>query len=71
MSIEDEQREFRQWRDEDGTWLAAGHHGETGLIIEASAGLDITQVRLVRVTDIEPYIAGRRAHLRRLRGEDA
>ncbi|MEY9864068.1 hypothetical protein ABH935_009722 [Catenulispora sp. GAS73] len=71
VTIDDEPHDFHQWSAPDGTWLAAGHHGETALIIEASAAVDITQLRLIRVTDIEPYIAGRRAHLRRLRGEDA
>lgn len=69
VTIEDEPREFRQWSDKSG-WLAAGRHGEAGLVIEASVSVDITQLRLARVTDIEPYIAGRRARLRRLRGED-
>ena len=71
VTIDAERCELRQWRDDDGTWLAAGRHGEAALIIEASPDVDITQLRLVRVTDIEPYIAGRRAHLRRMRGEDA
>jgi len=73
VTIDDEPCEFRQWRDADdnGGWVAASRHGEAGLVIEASADVDITQLRLVRVTDIEPYIAGRRARLRRARGEDA
>lgn len=67
--------EFRLWRDGDGNldrgrWWAAGRHGDVGLVIEASGDVDATQIRLVRVTDVEPYIAGRRAALRLVRGED-
>jgi len=48
-------------------WWAAGHHGGHGLVLEAhlmSAG----DVRLHRVHDLEPYLDGRRAYLRQVRG---
>jgi hypothetical protein len=70
VDVDGEPCEFRYWTGDAG-WVAAAQHGDTGLLIEASAATDVAQVRLVRVTDIEPYIAGRHARLRRLRGEDA
>jgi hypothetical protein len=70
VTVENTPCEFRLWRDDAG-WTAAARHGDAGLVVEGPAAADITQVRLVRVTDIEPYIAGRRAWLRRARGEDS
>lgn len=58
---------FASWREAD-RWWAAGHHDGYGLVIEAR-GIPLGDVRLVRVHDLEPYIAGRRAYLRALRSE--
>jgi len=58
---------FQVWRRAD-RWWAAADHGAHGLVIE-SHRLPTDEITLVRVHDIEPYLAGRRAHLRALRGE--
>lgn len=58
---------FSLWR-EDQRWWAAGHHGGYGLVLEARQFLS-SWVRLVRVYDVEPYLAEARAQLRAWRGE--
>jgi hypothetical protein len=60
--------EFTRW---DGSlrWHAAAPFGEHGLVLEGR-DLDPAALQLERVTDVEPYLAGRNAYLRRLRGED-
>lgn len=57
---------FRLWRDGD-LWWAAGVHAGHDLVLEAQ-GVDVGEVELTRVHDLEPYIAGRRALLRDMRG---
>lgn len=58
---------FEVWNDGD-RWWAAAQHADYGLVVEGlRTALD--RLALVRVHDIEPYLAGRRAHLRALRGE--
>jgi hypothetical protein len=54
--------------DDGAVWYAAARHRGYGVVIEAR---DVTpdQISLVRVKDIEPYLAGRRAYVRALRGE--
>lgn len=54
--------------DDGAFWYAATRHGGYGVVIEAR---DLTpgQINLVGVEDIEPYLAGRRAYIRALRGE--
>lgn len=59
--------DFTVWRDED-CWWAAGQHHERGLVLEGCC-VEVDDVALERVYNLEPYIAGRRAHLRELRGE--
>ena len=59
---------FVVWR-EAGRWWAAGQHDGNGLILEGTAGLDVLALSLRRVSDIEPYLQGRRAQLRAVRGE--
>lgn len=59
---------FDHWVD-GPTWYAARRHHEHALVIEAR-DVSPADVALVRVDDIEPYLAGRRALLRRRRGED-
>jgi len=58
---------FQVWRGAD-RWWAAADHAAHGLVIE-SYRMPTDGIKLVRVHDIEPYLAGRRAHLRALRGE--
>jgi hypothetical protein len=42
----------------------------TGELVLEGRNLDPPALRLERVTDVEPYLAGRSAYIRRLRGED-
>lgn len=44
-------------------WRVAGHHDGSGLVLETRQ-IPWTEVGLVRVHDLEPYLAGRRAYLR-------
>ncbi|MFE5839436.1 hypothetical protein [Arthrobacter sp. NPDC056493] len=59
---------FEVWRDA-GRWWAAGHHDGKSLILEGTPELDLSTVALLRVSDIEPYLQGRRAQIRAARGE--
>jgi hypothetical protein len=59
--------EFTVW-GEAGQWWAAGHHDGFGLVLEGQR-IPIGRVELVRIHDLDPYLAGRRAYLRALRGE--
>ncbi|MGN7253170.1 hypothetical protein [Arthrobacter sp. SAFR-014] len=52
-----------------GRWWAAGRHDGNGLVLEGTTGLDARALSLRRVSDIEPYLQGRRAQLRAVRGE--
>jgi hypothetical protein len=58
---------FQTWRERELWWGAAEHAG-FGLVVEARR-MPPESVALVRVYDIEPYLAGRRQRLRELRGE--
>jgi hypothetical protein len=58
---------FDRW-DDDAVWYAAARHRGYGVVIEAR-DMAPDQISLVRVEDIEPYLAGRRAYVRALRGE--
>jgi hypothetical protein len=53
---------FGVWNDGD-PWWAAAQQADYGLILEARH-MAMDQLALIRVHDIEPYLAGRRAHLR-------
>jgi hypothetical protein len=68
VSVAGQTVDFTRW---DGTlrWHAAAAFGEHGLVLEGR-NLDPPALRLERVTDVEPYLAGRSAYIRRLRGED-
>lgn len=55
------------WRDGDRWWTAGQHH-ERGLVLQGCC-FEVDDLALERVYDLEPYVAGRRAHLRALRGE--
>lgn len=68
ISVDGNPEVFDHWVD-GSTWYAARQHHEHALVIEAR-DVSPDDVALVRVDDIEPYLAGRRAELRRLRGED-
>ncbi|MFE4837579.1 hypothetical protein ACFRAU_23215 [Arthrobacter sp. NPDC056691] len=59
---------FEVWR-EAGRWWAAGHHDGKSLILEGTTELDLSAVSQRRVSDIEPYLQGRRAQVRAARGE--
>jgi hypothetical protein len=67
IAVDDRLVPFDRW-DDGALWYAAARHGGHGVVIEAR---DMTpdQINLVRVEDIEPYLAGRRSYLRVLRGE--
>lgn len=67
IPVEGSPVDFDVW-DDVVHWYAAARHGGHGLVVEAR---DITPNRLalLRVDDIEPYLAGRRAYLRARRGE--
>jgi len=67
ITIDGQPERFTRWND-DARWYAAARRDDHSVVIEAR---DITtaHIGLVRVRDIEPYLAGRRAHLRALRGE--
>lgn len=54
--------------DDSAFWYAAARHDGYGVVIEVR-DLAPDQINLVRVEDIEPYLAGRRAYVRALRGE--
>jgi hypothetical protein len=58
---------FDVWRQDD-RWWAASQYGAYGLVLEARK-VPIEELTLVRVHDLEPYLAGRREYLRTLRGE--
>jgi hypothetical protein len=58
---------FTRW-DDNGTWYAAAQYAGHSVVIEARV-VTAGEVTLARVTDIEPYLAGRRAYLRTLRNE--
>lgn len=66
-TVDAEPVELTVWRDAK-RWWAAGRHRGYGLVLEARH-IAVEAISLVRVRDIEPYIAGRRAYLRRRRGE--
>jgi hypothetical protein len=58
---------FELWHEGDRWWAAAAHAGY-GLVVEGRR-VAAELVTLVRVHDIEPYLAGRRENLRARRGE--
>ncbi len=58
---------FEIW-DEDDRWWAAAPQAEHGLVVEGRRTA-VDWLALTRLYDVEPYLAGRRAHLRALRGD--
>jgi len=59
---------FDVWHSrEQDQWWAAGRYEGHGLVLEARL-VSVKDVGLHRVHDLEPYLDGRRAHLRELRG---
>lgn len=58
-----------QVRHEGNVWWGAAQQDGYGLVVEAR-DMDVDRLALVRVEDIEPYLAGRRAQLRTRREED-
>jgi hypothetical protein len=58
---------FEVWRDPDCWWAGGAYRGDV-IVIEAR-GLEPDVLRLVRVRDIEPFIAQRREWIMRLRRE--
>jgi hypothetical protein len=67
LSVDGTSVAFTVWTEQE-RWWAAGRYGGVGLVLE-SRWLPVGEVELARVDDLEPYLAGRRAHLRALRGE--
>jgi hypothetical protein len=59
IEIDGVPRTFQHWPGP--TWYAA-LSGEPGLVI-AAAGLDPDDIKLITVTDVEPYLASSRAYL--------
>ncbi|WP_395403744.1 hypothetical protein ACHMXB_06340 [Arthrobacter sp. UC242_113] len=68
IPVDGAEESFAVWRDA-GRWWAAGQHDGNGLVLEGTTGLDASALSLHRVSDIEPYLQGRRAQLRAVRGE--
>jgi hypothetical protein len=68
ISVDGRPEAFDHWVHEQ-TWFAARHHDGHTLAVEARH-VSPDELNIVRVHDIEPYLAGRRASLRRMRGED-
>ncbi|MFP3460860.1 hypothetical protein R5O87_08445 [Arthrobacter globiformis] len=67
LPVDGAEEVFEVWR-EAGRWWAAGRHDGKGLVLEGTAQLDVSTVSLHRVSDIEPYLQGRRAQIRAARG---
>lgn len=67
MPVADALLEFDVWED-GNRWWAAASGPEYSLSLEAR-NVDPAQLRLVTLTDIEPYIAGRNEWIRQQRGE--
>ncbi|MDN4646284.1 hypothetical protein QCD75_20190 [Arthrobacter sp. PsM3] len=67
IPVDGEHVPFALWRSA-GRWWAAAHHGGFALIMEGT-GVQPETIALHRIADIEPYLHGRRAQLRALRGE--
>jgi hypothetical protein len=65
--VDGQVRRFSRWTDPT-RWYAATSLGDYGLVVEARE-LAPAEIRLALVHDVEPYVEGRRAHLRELRGE--
>lgn len=68
ISIDGQPEVFEHWVHEP-TWFAARRHNGHTLAVEARH-VSPDELNIVRVHDIEPYLTGRRASLRRMRGED-
>jgi len=56
-------------REEGDRWRGAAQQADYGLVIEGRR-MATDRLTLIRVHDIEPYLAGHRAHLNALRGEN-
>ena len=65
--VDDRPNAFRLWRD-DGYDVAAGSLGGRGVVL-GIRGVPSAQVRLVRVADLDPFLAGTRALTARRRDE--
>ncbi|MBT2550522.1 hypothetical protein [Arthrobacter sp. ISL-65] len=68
VPVDGAEEPFDVWRGTD-RWWAAGQHDGNGLMLEGTTGLDVRALSLRRVSDIEPYLQGRRAQIRAVRGE--
>jgi len=66
ISVGGQPVELTCWRDAHA-WSATGRLADHHLRIQAR-GITPEQVTLIRITDIEPYLAGRRSYLRAARG---
>jgi hypothetical protein len=68
ISVDGRPEEFDHWIDGINWYAARSHENRTMAIAVRHIGPD--ELSVVRVHDIEPYLAGQRATLRRMRGED-
>ncbi|MET3904504.1 hypothetical protein [Paenarthrobacter sp. 4246] len=69
ITVEGATTPFTLWPGTN-SWLAAGHAGGFGIVIDAQrTPLPPQPVNLTRVSDVEPLLQGRRAALKAIRGE--
>jgi hypothetical protein len=67
IPVDGAQERCEVWR-EAGRWWIAGQHDGNGLILAGTTEPDVRALSLRRVSDIEPYLQGRRAQIRAARG---
>jgi hypothetical protein len=67
LSVAGELSRFDLWAD-GARWWATVRHAQCGIVVEA-AELAPESVVLERITDVEPYLNGRRSFLKAVRGE--
>lgn len=63
IMVDGRPRTFRRW-DAGDRWYAAWEPGHEHAVVIAARHVDAADVALVRVHDIEPYLAGRRDWIR-------
>lgn len=60
LPVEDQLVTFRIWQ-EGCSWWAAARHAGTSLAV-GSLGVELSRIRLERITDIEPFLTGRASY---------
>ncbi|GAB2936002.1 hypothetical protein GCM10027280_24970 [Micromonospora polyrhachis] len=68
ISIDGRLERFTRWQDDTHWYASSAYHGHC-VVLEV-CGVTPDQITLVRVEDIEPYLAGRRSSLHALRGAE-